>query len=69
MEDRINNIETEHHHHHHHHHHEHIDEAERFKRKTLSSSRMRKKFFNGLCWVMCVIAVIVVAVVVYVYSN
>lgn len=58
-----------HHHHHHHHHHEHLDDSERFKRHTLNSAKMRKRFFNGLFMAMCVLAVIVVAAVVYVYTN
>lgn len=69
MEQHTHHSGGTHHHHSHRSQHEHIDSAERYKRRTLSSSRMRKKFAKGLFNALCVLALLLLAYVVYIYSN
>ena len=54
---------------HHIHHHEHLDEAEIYKRKSLSAAQRRKKLAKILFRVLCVIAVAITCLVIYVYTH
>lgn len=57
-------MSEEHHHHHHHKHHQ--DDAERFKQHALHSKRMRKIYAKVLYTTLWVIAILLVAFIVFV---
>ena len=54
--------------HHHHHHHHKEDDASRFKRKSLASIKRMKLIKKWAFRALCAVAVIMAALVVYVYS-
>ena len=61
------------HHHHHHHHHEshggkHVDGSERFKRHNLSAAKRRKLTETWIFILLCVTAIIVTLLCVYIYN-
>ena len=54
---------------HHIHHHEHFDESEIYKRKNLSAAQRRKKLAKILFRFLCVIAVAITSLVIYVCAG
>ena len=54
---------------HHIHHHEHLDESEIYKRKNFSAAQRRKKLAKILFRVLCVTAVAITCLVIYVYTH
>ena len=54
---------------HHIHHHEHLDEAEIYKRRNVSGAQRREKLARVLLRVLCVIAVAITCLVIYVYTH
>ncbi len=66
-------MESEHHHHHHHHHGSHkathLDDSEKFKRRTLSASKRRKILAKVLFALLSVVAVALVLFVVWIYTH
>lgn len=52
-----------------HHHHKHVDDSEIFKQKTLSASRRRKRFARILYKILWVVAIAIIAMTIYVYTN
>lgn len=56
------------HHHHHHHHHRHLDSSVLFKQKSLNAIKYRRLVKKWLLWFLIVLAVIMAAIVVYVYT-
>ena len=61
------NSENQHQHHHHHHHHKHIDDATRFKRRSLASIERRKKLAKWSFRALVVVAVLSVLALITVY--
>ena len=59
---------SEHKHHQHHKHHHHVDDATRFKIKSLASIENRKKMAKWLFRALCVVAIILFIVVLVVYN-
>ena len=53
---------------HHHHHHHHKDAATRFKERSLNALVLRRRLEKGLKLLLCVVALIMVAAVIYVYT-
>ena len=67
--------EEHNHSHHHHHHHgpsskskeKHYDESEVFKNKNLQASRFRKLFKKWLYNILCIISILIIIYVAYIY--
>lgn len=55
--------------HHHHHHHHHRDEAEDFKQHQLRAMKTKKIVKNVAFYTLVVIAILVMAVVAWVYTH
>ncbi len=53
----------------HHHHHHHIDDAERFKQHQLRAHHRKKVLSKVLFWTLCVIAVMVLCAVYWLYTH
>lgn len=59
---------SHHHHHHHHHHHQHVDEATKWKRRSLMAIERRKVIKKWLWRFMVCLAIIMGVLVLIVYN-